>query len=266
MAPEDNSEVEETSTPSNNEVTQQPSDAQNFAGPAPTPIENPITTPLESSSIRDAESSKPIGVPALAATPTIIPSNPVDNKSTEGGTSPDKPSKVKKKLNIRLIAIVLLIVILFAGATTTAFYIGKHKRIVVTVVPSQPINLPPSAIVAAACVPGRGKQYIIPKDIPQGPIYDVENGKVIAIEYLIDLQQLEISSNSDAFSSTLLTLVKNYQVDHLEILPVAQQTETTDDLVHIIMFVVSKSVANSITCPGPPVSTASPSPTAATLP
>jgi len=106
--------------------------------------------------------------------------------------------------------------------------------------------LPPQAVVVANCVPGRGKQYIIPKDIPVGPIYDVENSKVIAIEYNLDLAQVE--SNPDTFSNAIIGLTQNYPADHIILSPATTGANASPSNVHLIMFVVTKAEANNITC------------------
>jgi hypothetical protein len=162
-------------------------------------------------------------------------------------TSPLPPKPVVKKSRVKLIISVLVIVLLFGASTTAAFYIGKHKRIVViAAVPKKPIDLPPDAIVISQCTPGRGKQYIIPKDIPEGPIYDVNHSEVIAIEYVLGIKQL--FTNSDTFSNTILSLTNAYPVDHFSVLPVPPKPTDTDQYIQLIVYVVSKSEANSITC------------------
>lgn len=172
-----------------------------------------------------------------------IPINNINNPDTKGGSG--LLGKLNK-YNRRFVLIVFVIIILFAGSIIAAFYIGKAKRELVPYVYSQPISLPPQAIVVSSCTVGRGKQYIIPKDIPIGPIYDVVNNKVIAIEYTIDINAL--LSDPNTFSNTLLLLTKNYSVDHFTVVPAAPQPGSTDENIHLIMFVVSKAKAASITC------------------
>ncbi len=53
------------------------------------------------------------------------------------------------------------------------------------------LSLPSDVSKLAECVPGKGEQYINPKDIPEGPIYNVWNGKIIGVEYMLDLKQVE---------------------------------------------------------------------------
>jgi hypothetical protein len=147
---------------------------------------------------------------------------------------------------------VVVVVIIVAGLCTGAFFLGKHHEKVIVRSPApQPINLPPQATVLTACVPGRGKQYIIPKDIPTGPIYDVENSKVIAVEYNLNIAQL--LENSDTFSNAILDITRQYQVNHFSLVPATTSATSASNPsaltnFHLIMFMVSKSVSNAITC------------------
>jgi hypothetical protein len=183
-------------------------------------------------------SPPPVSPPPVSTNPNP-PIPPVNN--------PLPPQPVAKKSRIKLIISVLIFVLLIGASTTTAFYVGKHKRIVVIAAPpKKPIDLPPDATVISQCTPGRGKQYIIPKDIPVGPIYDVKNSEVIAIEYVLGIKQL--FTNSDTFSNTILSLTNTYPVDHFSVLPVPPKPTDTDQYIQLIVYVVSKSEANSITC------------------
>jgi hypothetical protein len=189
-------------------------------------------------------SPTPDNLPETEPSPsTITPTN----QPTLPADSPIVAKPTAKKSHFKLILGIIIVLILFGAATTAAFYVGKHKRIVViAAVKKNPINLPPQAIVISQCTPGRGKQYIIPKDIPNGPIYDVQNSQVIAIEYVLGFKAL--LSNSDAFSNTILQLTARYPVDHFTILPVPPKPTDTDQYIRLIVFVVSKTEANSITC------------------
>ena len=190
--------------------------------------------------------------PATFTPPPTPPPN-VPGMVTVGGKKPSNALKI-----VGYFVVLLLI----AGAGYGGFYLGKHHQKIVYRAPTpQPVNLPPTAIKLTDCVAGRGKQYIIPQDIPTGPIYDVENQKVIAVEYHLNIESL--FSNSDTFSKAILNSVKNYPVDHLSILPATTTTATSAasltpaqqaaaasqaENIHLIMFVVPKAEASAITC------------------
>jgi len=190
---------------------------------------------------------------AVYAPPQMIDQSQAapDNQPTSINTeTPPQPTQPKKKFfRFRNIAILFVLILLFGGATSGAYYMGKKNRITVFKAPTpQPINLPPQTVVTANCLVGRGKQYILPKDIPIGPIYDVVGGKVIAIEYNVNL--VDVNANPDNFSNTLLKLTRDYPVDHFSLVPVAPKPGDTSLSAHLIMFVVSKAEAAAITCAG----------------
>ena len=153
-----------------------------------------------------------------------------------------------KKSNINKILIIVSILALFAASTFGAFLIGKQNKETakVAVVVAKPINLPKEAIVLNECIPGRGKQYIEPKNIPAGPIFDVRNSEVIAIEYSLGVNGL--LKNPDQFSKTLLALTTDNPVNHFDIVLQRPKAGDTDQMISLIMFVVSKEEAAKITC------------------
>jgi hypothetical protein len=177
-----------------------------------------------------------IDIPEPSQTPPTPPPPDPTAESSQG------------KLNPKLIMLILLFIV----CVVSAFLVGKHgQHVVYRLPPAPPITLPPQAVVVADCVAGLGKQYVIPKDIPVGPIYDVKNSKVIAVEY--NYKAVDLFINPDRLSNTVIPLTKNYQIDHF--------TTTIGDLkggsaqdaqnvpVHLTMYVVSKAEANNIKCP-----------------
>lgn len=153
------------------------------------------------------------------------------------------------KKSPKLIAVVIVLLILIGGAAYAGYAYGKSKageKIVYKTPQAERIDLPKEAQVWEECVTGRGKQYIIPKDAPGGPFYDVKDDKVIAIEYKLGVKTL--LSSSAEFSDTLLLLTKKYPVDHFTIVPVPPKPTDTDQYIHLVMFIVSKKEAESIKC------------------
>ena len=202
------------------------------------PVQTPeatLSTPMGSTAGPTPSSSSP-AMPLMQAQAPIA-----ENKS------PNDMPKPKKKSGLK---VVLIVVVLFlvSGLIAGAYVLGKRSapKQEAPTVTAKPITLPPEAIVTAECVPGRGKQYIIPKDIPVGPIYDVNNGNVIAIEYNISI--VDLLSNPDTFSDTLNALMKNYSTDHFTLVPSPPKPGQQVSEVHLIMFVVPKEEAASITC------------------
>lgn len=249
-----------------------PSPAQPFSDVRPIEQPNPeqITPPqsvepapvMSGSNISSEQASNNMG----QTNQTMMPADSISQTTEQPQTLPVTAVNTKKKSPLKGILIFVLVIALIAGCSFAAYKYGKSKAPVKTlsVVANidKPISLPPSAIVTSACTPGRGKQYIIPKDIPEGPIYDVVNTKVIAIEYVFGVNQ--ILSDSSGFSSILLNLSKNYPVDHFTLIPEAPQPGQTGEFVHLIMFVVPASASNAITCGNTSTSSTTASPTSPT--
>jgi len=250
MAPENNSNPSPNDTSKSDVTVPQPAGEQSLVMPtaplapdiSPTPpVSNEPSAPVDTST-------------SFTPTPPVVQETP-----SASSTPPNQPVKAKRS-KFGYLIIALIVIMLLVGSNILTYSIGKHHQKVVVQSPAAKlINLPPQAIVSAACVPGRGKQYIIPKDIPEGPIYDVENSRVIGIEYVIGLRSL--ATNSDSFSAAILALTKNYPVDHFTVVPSQPQPGDTDTYIHLIMFIVSKAEANSITCGATTGSTTTPATT-----
>jgi hypothetical protein len=115
--------------------------------------------------------------------------------------------------------------------------------------PKTAISIPVNATVAAECETARGKQYIRPQDIPTGPIYDVYQGKVIALEYLVNPDTL---AKNDGTYSNLNLPQGSY--DHISVIPVAAHAGMNENHFHVITYLIPQKQANMITCNGQPSS------------
>ncbi len=175
-------------------------------------------------------------------------------------TTPTPPEAIKptavappKKRNHKILKLLecAAIIALIIGAIVGAYFYGKHgERVVIRPPSPPPITLPPQAIVVTDCVPGLGKQYVLPKDIPNGPIYNVKNSKVIAVEY--NYKAGDIFINPNRLSETIIPLTKNYQVDHFTTsigeLKGGTAAQAQEVPIRLIMYVVPAAEADAITC------------------
>lgn len=271
VTPEDNSLSKSTDKPTGSLAQELNSGTNNNQPDSTNSSEN--SNLVDQSSQPDKTPVKDSPLSEFSSTEDVLNSSPADDVSIKESLPqslstklPPKRPKVLKNLAVAIVALVIV-----GGLCFGAYYIGKnHQKVIIKPPPTQPINLPPQAVVLTNCVVGRGKQYIIPKDIPNGPIYDVLNSKVIAVEYNLNIDQL--FQNSDTFSNAILSVTKNYPVNHLSVEPAtanaaaatnaaqpkpptaplnqtqAQQSGSSLQDIHLIMFMVSKSEANSITC------------------
>jgi len=139
-------------------------------------------------------------------------------------------------------------------ATSSAaggYYIANQRHTSQTInqtnkVASGLVTVPKDATITAECVAGRGKQYILPKDIPDGPIYDVHNGKVVAIEYLIGTDEL---SKTPGKYSALSLPTGSY--NHLTLMPMDPHAGLAEPHFHVINYLISATEAKKITCNSP---------------
>lgn len=105
------------------------------------------------------------------------------------------------------------------------------------------LTVPEGATVIAECAKGRGKQYVLPKDIPQGPVYNVYNGKVIGIEYM--LGQQDVLSSKDYLDLPL----QGVKYDHINIGLLSKgHSGYPDPHYHVDIFTISHEEALKITC------------------
>jgi hypothetical protein len=134
---------------------------------------------------------------------------------------------------------------LFTVSVGLAGYkVGTHKTATDTHTDTMSsVTLPKDATVTAECEAGRGKQYILPKDIPMGPIYDVHDGKVVAIEYLVG--QDELANQEDMFKDLALPKA---DYDHIAIMPTAAHAGLNEAHFHAVAYLISQSESDKITC------------------
>ena len=252
-----NNQMEDVTTPSNQS-------SENSSPPTPPPAnsidtpsqgDSPVSTPPETISSTPTE---PIQQTPLSPTvdsgttssPPEVSTPSVDSNFLQTPTNSPTPNKTPgKKKNLKKLLVFIVVGVLLIGGFAGVFLLGKSKQKVVIQAPEpKTISLPPEAIVTQECVLGRGKQYIIPKDIPQGPYYDVKDGKVIAMEYTIGIGEL-LFQQSDKFSDIILTFTKQYSIDHFLVVPqMTQEGTLSQQEINLIMFVVPKEEAATITC------------------
>lgn len=221
-----------------NELEQQPLQSAQQASPA-LPSSQPTA-------------AQPVSQPPVNKVPLV--QSPSSNSEALGvsQTIPEptpvaKPQK-KQRFSVKTVMIILGLLLLVAGLMTGAYFMGRgDKEVIFKTKEPKRLDLPPQAVVMTECIPGRGKQYILPQDIPQGPIYDVHDGKVVAIEYRIVIKDIE--SDPDKLSNTILGLTRDYPVDHFSMVPVITTSDKPVESFHLAMFVVSKEESKKITCP-----------------
>jgi hypothetical protein len=168
----------------------------------------------------------------------VAPQIPAENP-TVGANPIIEPTKSRPKIFLGIAGAILIVL----GFLTGYVFCSKDHDEIAHTHTAANITLPKEATATAECVAGRGKQYILPKDIPMGPIYDVHEGKVVAIEYLVG--QKELSEKSDMFASLKLP---DGEYDHLAIMPMTAHAGLDETHFHAIAYLISSAESKKIVC------------------
>lgn len=196
------------------------------------------TTPLPPNSTIRPQSESPEAVtPDSSGIPPTSP--PAADLQTQAPIQPKK-SKVPK------IAMVILAGLMVAGAASAGYLYGKRQPSTTTEVtpPVTDIKIPDGATVTAECIDGLGKQYVLPKDIPFGPIYNVHEGKVIGVEYMFGAD--EITKDPARFMS-LAGFSHNFDHINIDFLPGGHAGDVGAHY-HIDLLTIPKDEAAAIKC------------------
>lgn len=84
-----------------------------------------------------------------------------------------------------LIAVLIVTNILTAGAVVYLANPAQTKQAeVIPVQENKSLTLPSDAVKISECIPTEGEHYIQPDKVPHGPIYLVNQGRVVGLEYM----------------------------------------------------------------------------------
>jgi hypothetical protein len=148
------------------------------------------------------------------------------------------PAEARLSNSLPLFLVIVVTVCAFAGFSYAMWRHNQSGGAVPTLTASSTteLSIPAGAVVIAQCQPGYGTQYAQPKDLPTGPIYDVSQGKIIGVEYIVP-------QNSKGLKDLPL-LSTNY--DHIDVQPVTGPAGSSQTQVDMMM--VSKTASDAITC------------------
>lgn len=172
--------------------------------------------------------------------------------STSGDSTPNSNHMATspKKFKPPLVVLLLILILILMGAVGYGSYAyGKdqNKQVAVTTSPMNSMNsatmaVPQGATLLEQCVPGLGAQYIMPKNIPEGPIYNISKGKVIGLEYMADLSTLTSSNMVSALD------LMGAKYDHVNISLMPGHAGLQASHYQIDFLFISKSQASMIKC------------------
>lgn len=105
------------------------------------------------------------------------------------------------------------------------------------------LQVPEQAEVIIECAEGRGKQYVLPENIPFGPVYNVWEGEVTSVEYMLGKE--EFLGNRDYINVDLM----NANYDHMNIGLLSQgHAGYPEPHYHVDLFTISHEESQQITC------------------
>lgn len=105
------------------------------------------------------------------------------------------------------------------------------------------LEVPEQAEVIIECSEGRGKQYVLPENIPFGPVYNVWEGEITSVEYMLGKE--EFLGNKDYINVDLM----NANYDHMNIGLLSQgHAGYPEPHYHIDLFTISHEESQQITC------------------
>jgi hypothetical protein len=191
-------------------------------------------------------------------TPNITPEAPVTTPETPPvvvdeslavAPGPTPENKPKKSPLILVVAVLVALVVGVAGGYLLGTSNNKKNQVATkdtktTEVADVELAIPQGATVIAQCAKGRGTQYALPKDIPLGPVYNVHEGKVIGIEFMVGKDEL-LGTAKNFLDLPLY----NKKFDHVNIGLLSQgHAGFPTPHYHVDVMMVPTSVTDKITC------------------
>lgn len=131
-----------------------------------------------------------------------------------------------------------------AAAGVGGFAYGKKSVKPMEVMTDAGLTLPKDAVVTTECANGLGKQFIESKNIPNGPLYNVHDGKVIGLEMMFNAS--EIKANPSRFTNVDLG---DHSFKYLRIESVVEgHAGNTEPHYHLDFFTEDKTMVDAIKC------------------
>ena len=96
--------------------------------------------------------------------------------------------------------VIVFIIISYITLAATVYYLFQQNQRAATLITSsnntpvmpvkKEINIPNDAVKISECVPNMGEHWVRPADIPAGPYYVVNKGKVVGLEYMFKSEDI----------------------------------------------------------------------------
>lgn len=238
--PNDTPATQPAGTPAPNVIeptTPAPAESEPSTSLTPSVIEP--STPANAPTVSPFEQPNPTTTPPAATTePDVTP-----EMST---VQPETPTPGTRKLSRKTLLLAGVGVLLLVATGASSYLLGKHAAkpaTMATTAQQTVMAVPKDATVIEQCTPGFGTQYVLPKDIPGGPVYNVYQGKLIGIEYMTALTS---ASNPDLMLKDLPLFTQKY--DHVDIMTMPAHAGFPSPHYQVDVMMVPTSVSSKITC------------------
>lgn len=176
-------------------------------------------------------------------------SHPMDSTTSTGAPSLSSQSEKRRNPLVYLVTLVLFIIGIVLGFFLVQLMPNRTTKMPVAEGMAE-ITLPTDAQQIQACADHKGALYIQPKNIhpkdePIGPVYMVNKGKVIGMEFMV--------AKNDIMQEKSFTDLQGLgmKVDHINVEPESSGHEGFPaSHYHLDFYSVSKAVEQAIVCPG----------------
>lgn len=200
--------------------------------------------------------TQPAQPPAQPAPPSPKPVTPSSGETTKPkGGLPKSPYFYALLTFLVGIGAGYLLVSQFPGTKTAEEPVQKNQT-------KEPVTLPASVIDLKTCVDKKGNLFADPKALPHGPIFLVDQQKVVGVEYVLD--QEEFTQGKIYEELAALTI----QVNHMQVATLSASYDgKPGNYYSVNLFTVDKKTKDAIKCAAPiPTTEASPSAAISTSP
>lgn len=171
----------------------------------------------------------------------------MESTSLENSSQIQTEKTSEKRKSFHISAYVLALFALIIGIILGYFYNAEAPQVKVRTisnpVSTEEITIPKDAVIVSQCSNTQGTVYMRPNDIPNGPLYMVNKGKVIGLEYMVNKDQLIAGHRLDNL------LGFNMKVDHINVYyePEGHAGNIMPHF-HIDYYTVSRATEQQIAC------------------
>lgn len=141
----------------------------------------------------------------------------------------------------------MIVALLGGGAAGYALGNSKNGEPIAANEPvdqNETVTVPDAAVNISECAKGRGAQYVLPENIPTGPVYNVHEGRVIGIEFMVARDEL-----LDAGKDYLDLPLHGANYDHVNVGLLSQgHAGFPEPHYHVDVMMIPTSETDKITC------------------